>query len=1160
MIILEGNTNELILNMSPRAIDELKKTGISGSVSKYELPAVIFPERKAFFAKIAMEDGLLVLNFSISGCEFSMKGVLDENTFTCRSIIQGPLESDKGVSVCFVHKNAGESLRINESLRQRLDMWYEYIETLLEKSRKNKVLLRCEEILCRTENIVRVRVSGTAESEIKNLSAGIADEKGEPMFSIGKAEGLENGILTVRLSGNRTDELAEKKRLVIYDAAAEITCRRMKSGLDMLCSGEAVNKRLPEFIFSPENANRAPGDNVVLSADDLLSKNMNPEQIAAVEGVMNAEDLYLIQGPPGTGKTTVIAEICYQNAVRGLKTLVVSQSNLAVDNAISRVMNHADVRVLRKGDCSRVEEEGLPFVEDNVVRTWIGQIADSTGKMAEKIDMRLEKLRGIIKKLPDLMELAESITEGHKSKNFLESQLHFYKNVVEDAKDCRASFFELVNEAYENNDIVFVEKAREFYPEDFIIPNGIYNDITDKYLDMKADIENIKEFENELEYYNEYTAKINDLFEYIEDTAGFPVLSRTSYEGEFHYVDFENTEKMYEEGRKILEAEPTGIKRIFFGNKWKKLAAVYYRRAESFMKGIQVKTIKLCDRINQIRESEDYRFNTDSFHLGLDALCEDFDGQFYSVKGKYAKINDNYNDAVKDYKYNIELIKEETSDKFFDAALKNCDLSRVTPEELEKCVSELYNEYCFRFETWKRLLSQWRSRISQKGTDYSALKKLYIDNANVIGITCIQSGTKDFSRNYPSFDVVIIDESSKSTPPDIILPMLKGKKIVLVGDHKQLPPFIDMNAYDELESNDDEMLKELMKISLFEELYEKAGSGMKTMLYRQYRMHKDIAGLVNQFYIDTDAGRLESPSEAPKNHMCQGEGISENNHVLWYDIPNTGQFYEKSCGKSFCNEYEVFCIKRLLGMLNRNLIANGAEKGIGIITFYDAQVKLLESELIYSGYYKTLSNVNIRIGSVDRFQGMEEDVIIISFVRNNQGHNIGFARDSRRINVAMSRAKELLVIAGCSENFTGSSNEEASGMFRNIWQITKRLDGVRNAADIPECTEENSHTYNKEYNKTVQHQSDIYDEYDDEECGSVGMNILDYFILKAAFEFRGRKITVKNISNVLGIAPVFIKNRMAYLCSEGYAEIERQNIKITGKGENFILENSDPAV
>ena len=100
--------------------------------------------------------------------------------------------------------------------------------------------------------------------------------------------------------------------LIIYDGAVDITCKRMKSGLDKLCKGEAVNRRLPEFLFDPKKANREIGENVILTVENLLTKTMNPEQISAVEGALNAEDLYLIQGPPGTGKTTVIAEICYQ--------------------------------------------------------------------------------------------------------------------------------------------------------------------------------------------------------------------------------------------------------------------------------------------------------------------------------------------------------------------------------------------------------------------------------------------------------------------------------------------------------------------------------------------------------------------------------------------------------------------------------------------------------------------------------------------------------------------------------------------------------------------------------------------------------------------------------------------------------------------------------
>lgn len=187
----------------------------------------------------------------------------------------------------------------------------------------------------------------------------------------------------------------------------------------------------------------------------------------------------------------------------------------------------------------------------------------------------------------------------------------------------------------------------------------------------------------------------------------------------------------------------------------------------------------------------------------------------------------------------------------FLPALKNFDFEKINLDELEYNVNRYYSIRYNRYKKWKKLLDEWRNRISDESSNnYSELKKLYIENANVIGITCIQSGTKDFNENYPSFDVVIIDEASKSTPPDIILPMLKGRKIILVGDHKQLPPFIDQNAYDEIEEDDDQ-LKKLIKVSLFEELYEKSGTDMRTYAFQAYRMHKDIAALINQFYVNT---------------------------------------------------------------------------------------------------------------------------------------------------------------------------------------------------------------------------------------------------------------------------------------------------------------------
>ncbi|MGN1480966.1 DEAD/DEAH box helicase [Porcipelethomonas sp.] len=1147
----ETKIMKLNLSMSPKAIDELKKFSTVKGVSKYELPLIMFPENQSFDISAAVNENRdILLNFNLEGNDITLLGSIEQNNFFCKSVINTKING-KRIKLIFKQEKNEDFTYVNNEVKQRFSMWYDYIESVRKKSLEKSFVFKCQNATVKNNKILILCPEPDCKADIRNLNIGIADEKKCPAWGFGKIDKFENEFLYVQPFGdiNRVmSELSSMPYLIIYDGAADITCKRMKSGLDRLCAGDAVNKRLPEFLFDPSKANPERGDNITLSEEDLLTKTMNPEQISAVEGVLNAKDLYLIQGPPGTGKTTVIAEICYQNAVRGLKTLIVSQSNLAVDNAISRVMNHADIRVLRKGDASRVEEEGLPFVEDNVVRTWIGQIAEATEKMDQYLNKRISELKTAKDRLPNLLELAESLKESEKTKDYHESQLFFFKNVLDDAKKQRAEFFELITDAYENDDIEKAEQAREKYPPDFKLPNNIYNDITDKYLDIKADLEMVHEYESDLEFFNEYTSRFTEQFEYIFENVNRKIIERTAYEGVFYYSDREITQSLYEEGERIIEARPGGIKKLIFGYKWQQVLAIYYRRAENLMMSIQLKTIRLCEKIYSIRNNKNFIYNTESFHLCLDALGEDYDSQYYSFKGKYENVYNECMNAVRDYKYSVEYFKEQLQDDFYSKALRNSDVEKITLDEFENKVNTYYYNRNNRYVKWKNLLELWRKKISGGELNYNALKKLYIENANVIGITCIQSGTKDFSENYPSFDVVIIDEASKSTPPDIILPMLKGRKIVLVGDHKQLPPFIDQNAYDEIDEEDPN-LKELIKVSLFEELYEKSDRSMHTMLFRQYRMHKDIAALINQFYIDTDAGRLESPASEYKIHHCEGGDITENNHVLWYDIPNKEKYYENVKNKSFYNVFEAESIKKILCHLEVNLKANNAHKNVGVITFYDAQVRLLEEKLQDSGYYKRFSHISLRIGSVDRFQGMEEDVIIISFVRNNQNNNIGFARDARRINVALSRAKELLIIVGSSDNFINSSNAEASGMFRNVFSVVSRLDGLRNAEKLQNIYLEESGQ--GEYEKTQFYQSAEYDEdYEDENSGSI--NILDYFILKAAYDFKGEKLSLKNISNVLGIAPVFVRNRIVYLVNEGMIECVHQFIRITPSGENMI--------
>ena len=152
---------------------------------------------------------------------------------------------------------------------------------------------------------------------------------------------------------------------------------------------------------------------------------------------------------------------------------------------------------------------------------------------------------------------------------------------------------------------------------------------------------------------------------------------------------------------------------------------------------------------------------------------------------------------------------------------------------------------------YQHLVDDWITKLrAPSDQDSNELRRIYLDNANVIGITCSQSASRDFSEEFKSFDVVIIDEVSKCTPPELLIPALKAKKLVLVGDHRQLPPMLDNNALEDIAEELGSTKEELsfLEESLFKSQFEVAGEGIKKMLTTQYRMHPSIMGAINQFY------------------------------------------------------------------------------------------------------------------------------------------------------------------------------------------------------------------------------------------------------------------------------------------------------------------------
>lgn len=321
------------------------------------------------------------------------------------------------------------------------------------------------------------------------------------------------------------------------------------------------------------------------------------------------------------------------------------------------------------------------------------------------------------------------------------------------------------------------------------------------------------------------------------------------------------------------------------------------------------------------------------------------------------------------------------------------------------------------------------------------------------------------------FDIVIQDESSKATPAELSLPLIYGVKNVIIGDHRQLPPMLSRESFitsfdysikREKNDEDKQKMKELksyvlknfktLEISHFERLFNQIDSNLKGVFNYQFRMHPAINDVIKQFY--KDEGGLECGLVTPRDlgvndpdfvnngasrfHGITAGPITPDTHVLWIDSSSP----EMLDGTSRINYGEVQIIKKLLTQLNESESfhqytdswTNVEDKQIGLISFYGKQLRLLKE---MAGEFDS-SQIPIRVSTVDRFQGMERNIIIVSMVRSHciqtekgqktnfdkypeMGYpiqeDLGFAQSPNRLNVALSRAKRLLIIVGDSKLF-----------------------------------------------------------------------------------------------------------------------------------------------
>lgn len=245
-----------------------------------------------------------------------------------------------------------------------------------------------------------------------------------------------------------------------------------------------------------------------------------------------------------------------------------------------------------------------------------------------------------------------------------------------------------------------------------------------------------------------------------------------------------------------------------------------------------------------------------------------------------------------------------------------------------------------------------------------------------------------------------------------------------------------------------------------------ANPSIKGTFKKQYRMHPDINKVIEQFYIKDgglECGFIDEDYESEGTTFSRYHGIdiegllSPENHVVWIDT-NSPEIAE---GTSRTNKGEVDAIEWVLSQLAESesfarynsKFNNEEDKEIGLITFYGAQLKQLRRlQANYSG------KLTLKPSSVDRFQGMERNIVIVSLVRSNciaenekqapdfrvykelgyrKQKDFGFAKSPNRLNVALSRAKRLLIIVGNSAHYSAYKNKDGEAIYKNVFDSIK---------------------------------------------------------------------------------------------------------------------------
>ncbi|WP_029522820.1 IGHMBP2 family helicase [Persephonella sp. KM09-Lau-8] len=400
--------------------------------------------------------------------------------------------------------------------------------------------------------------------------------------------------------------------------------------------------------------------------------------------------------------------------------------------------------------------------------------------------------------------------------------------------------------------------------------------------------------------------------------------------------------------------------------------------------------------VNVVRIGHPARLKKELLSVSLDAKVETHP-KYAEIKSIEKKIN-----KLKSLQENyLKPIPQRRRGLSYDEILKYAKAGKkVRGHKLETLK---------KMAEWIRLQKDIQKLVNQKKNLEEQIIEDILEEADVVCATNSGAGSDFLFEDI--FDVIFIDEASQATEPSCLIPLIKGKKAILAGDHKQLPPTV---LHPEAKGLSFTMFERFIKI------YPESAY----MLKIQYRMNDVIKEFPSEEFYN---GELVSAEEVKDKKLSDITGktgkdpITNDTPVVFIDTHGRFMEKQKKGSRSKYNPEEAKIVQLIINKLKELGVP---PEDIGVITPYKDHEEYLK---------KLVPDVEVK--TVDGFQGREKEVIIISLVRSNPDEEIGFLDDLRRLNVALTRAKRKLIVIGDAN--TLSSNE----IYRKFLQFVREKNG-----------------------------------------------------------------------------------------------------------------------